>query len=153
MDNTTQQKKKFAHLRRTIDQGRYTPISPASIFSAATLCAVGISVYTVLDLLAKSGISIPHTAIIATATAVCCAAWSYQLHPYKSWATKIYSMLAEYDPVDKAAFERLQAAVEREGLSSIAVDEWCAIEARATFGPPPAKQRETYRDRFLTRKL
>lgn len=71
----------------------------------------------------------------------------------RACSARMDTYLAEYDPLDKEAYRRLQAATEVEGLSPWSLDEWLSREYDAldiADGIQPASAR---RGRFLRKKV
>lgn len=61
--------------------------------------------------------------------------------------------LAEYDPLDKDAYRRLQAATEAEGLSPWSLDEWLSREYDALDSADGNQPVSARRGRFLRKKV
>lgn len=71
----------------------------------------------------------------------------------KSWGARMDTCLAEYDPLDKDAYRRLQAATEAEGLSPWALDEWLTREYDALDAADGIQPQSARRGRFLRKKV
>ncbi|MFJ3109938.1 hypothetical protein [Pseudomonas putida] len=61
--------------------------------------------------------------------------------------------LAEYDPLDKDAYRRLQAVTEAEGLSPWSLDEWLSREYDALDSADGIRSASARRGRFLRKKI
>ncbi len=70
-----------------------------------------------------------------------------------TWAARMDTFLAEYDPLDKEAYRRLQASTGAEGLSPWSLDEWLRREYDALDSADGIKPASARRGRFLKKKV
>lgn len=75
----------------------------------------------------------------------------YRRHPYRSWSQKLYALLAEYEPTDKAAYARLQTSARDFGLTREAMIAWLHSESRV-LNRPGGSANDRPRDRFLNKR-
>ncbi|AXQ51085.1 hypothetical protein DZA28_29270 [Pseudomonas alloputida] len=71
----------------------------------------------------------------------------------KTWGARMDAFLAEYDPLDKEAYRRLQAITEKEGLSPCLLDEWLSSEYAAIDSADGVQPASARRGRFLRKKI
>jgi len=70
-----------------------------------------------------------------------------------TWGSRMDTLLAEYDPLDKDSYRRLQAASEAEGLSPWSLDEWLSREYHALNSADGIQPESAPRSRFLRKKV
>lgn len=70
-----------------------------------------------------------------------------------TWGAKMDACLAEYDPLDKGAYRRLQASTEAEGLSPWSLDDWLRREYDALDSADGVQPSSTRGSQFLRKKV
>lgn len=73
-------------------------------------------------------------------------------HTATTWGARMDTYLAEYDPLDKEAYRRLQGVTEAEGLSPWSLDEWLSREYDALDSADGIQPASARRGRFLRKR-
>jgi hypothetical protein len=155
--NTATVKQRNKHLSKVEHYMRmafHDAAGPAFRRAAFVAALVFIGVQA-LELLVKSngliaGLSPPVLWVSPLICAVPSFIWVYRKSPLKSNSDVVFSLLANYEPLNREAFVRLQEDVRANGLRREVVEDWLFVERSALSQPA---KRSVERERFLSKQL